>query len=107
LTRPLDWAKTVAANDVPPDYQMTLRNAIKTLLVLVLALPVVAAVLVWVVGLLRAMGDAAGATVVGHVGTACNVVWLVSLVGLLVALASSALAESPPVIDDQELEPRE
>jgi hypothetical protein len=84
-----------------------LRNAIKTLLVLVLALPVVAAVLVWVVGLLRAMGDAAGAAIVGHVGTACNVVWLVSLVGLLVALASSALAESPPVIEDQELEPRE
>jgi hypothetical protein len=59
------------------------------------------------VGLLRAMGDAAGATVVGHVGTVCNVVWLVSLVGLLVALASAALAESPPVIEDQELEPRE
>ena len=84
-----------------------LRNAIKTLLVLVLALPVVAAVMVWVVGLLRAMGDAAGAAVVGHVGTVCNVVWLVSLVGLLVALASSALVEGPQAIEDQELEPRE
>jgi hypothetical protein len=84
-----------------------LRNAIKTLLVLVLALPLVAAVLVWVVGLLRAMGDAAGAAVVGHVGTACHVVWLVSLVGLLVALAAATLAEPPAEVEKQELEPRE
>ena len=55
---------------------MPLRNAVKTLLVLVLALPLVAAVLVWVVGLLRAMGDAAGAAVVGYVGTACQIIWL-------------------------------
>lgn len=86
---------------------MTLRNTIKTLLVLVLALPLVAAVLVWVVGLLQAMGDAAGAAVVGYVGTACHVVWLVSLVGLLVALAFAALAERPSIVEDQELEPRE
>lgn len=86
---------------------MTLKNAIKTLLVLVLALPLAAAVLVWVVGLLRAMGDAAGAAVVGHIGTACHVVWLVSLVGLLVALAVDALAEPPPELEVQELEPRE
>lgn len=86
---------------------MTLKNAIKTLLVLVLALPLVAAVLVWVVGLLRAMGDAVGAAVVGHIGTACHVVWLVSLVGLLVAVAVDALAEPPPELEDQELEPRE
>ena len=56
---------------------MTLRSAVKTLLVLSLALPVVEAVLVWVAGLLRAMGDAAGAAIVGHVGTACQVVWSV------------------------------
>jgi hypothetical protein len=78
---------------------MTLRNALKTLLVLVLALPLVAAVLLWVVGLLRAMGDVVGAAVVGHVGTACQVAWLVCLVGLLVTLAFTALdppAKEPP-----------
>jgi Na+-driven multidrug efflux pump len=78
---------------------MTLRNAVKTLLVLVLALPLVAGVLVWVVGLLRAMGDAAGATVVGYLGTACQVTWLVCLVGLLVTLAISVLAEKPTVVE--------
>lgn len=72
---------------------MTLRNAVKLLLVLVLALPLVAAVLLWVVGLLRAMGDDGGAAVVGHVGTGCQVVWLVSLVGLLVTLALTAIQE--------------
>ena len=60
-----------------------------------LALPLVAAVLVWVAGLLRAMGDEAGATAVGYVGTACQVIWLVSLVGLLVTLARSLLSEPP------------
>jgi hypothetical protein len=72
---------------------MTLRNAVKTLLVLVMALPMVAAVLVWVVGLLRAMGDAAGATVVRYVATACQVAWSVCLVGLLVSLALMVLGE--------------
>jgi hypothetical protein len=85
---------------------MTLRNAVKSLLVLVLALPIVAAVLLWVVGLLRAMGDAAGAAVVGHVGTACQVTWLVCLVGLLVTLAASSLCEpkstsEPRRLDDE------
>lgn len=83
---------------------MTLRNAVKTLLVLVLALPLVAAVLVWVVGLLRAMGDASGAMVVGYVGTACQVVWLVCLVGLLVTLALTSLQEPTGHKDEQELE---
>lgn len=81
---------------------MTLRNAVKTLLVLVLALPMVAAVLVWVVGLLRAMGDAAGAAVVGYVGTACQVTWLVCLVGLLVTLAMMALADERPARGEEE-----
>ena len=74
---------------------MTLRSAVKWLLVLTLALPVVAAVLVWVAGLLRAMGDAAGAAVVGYVGTACQVVWSVGLVGLLITLAMMTLNERP------------
>jgi hypothetical protein len=75
---------------------MTLRTAVKTLLVLSLALPVISAVLVWVAGLLRAMGDAAGAAIVGHVGTVCQVVWTVSLVGLLLTLAITVLMERPP-----------
>lgn len=84
---------------------MTLRNALQTLLVLVLTLPLVAAVLVWVVGLLRAMGDEAGAAVVGHVGTGCQVVWLVCLVGLLVTLALHSLQEpSRPRMEDVEQE---
>jgi hypothetical protein len=75
---------------------MTLRAAGKTLLILSLALPVVQAVLVWVAGLLRAMGDAAGAAIVGHVGTACQVAWSVSLVGLLLLVAITVLSERPP-----------
>jgi hypothetical protein len=75
---------------------VTLRCATKTLLVLTLALPVVQAVLIWVAGLLRSMGDAAGATVVGHVGTACQVVWTLSLVGLVIVLALLVLGERPP-----------
>ena len=80
---------------------MTLRNAVKTLLVLVLALPIVAGVLVWVGGLLRAMGDAAGATAVGYVGTACQVTWLVCLVGLVVTLSITVLGEIPAGGDDE------
>jgi hypothetical protein len=75
---------------------MSLRTALKCLLVLSLALPLVAIVLVWVAGLLRAMGDGAGATAVGYVGTACQVVWLVCLVGLLVTLSITVLSERPP-----------
>jgi len=74
---------------------MTLRTALKYLLVLTLALPPVAVVLVWVGGLLLAMGDAPGATAVGYVGTACQVVWLVCLVGLLVTLSLTVLGERP------------
>jgi hypothetical protein len=39
------------------------------------------------------MGDDGGAAVVGYVGTACQVAWLVCLVGLLVTLALNSLAE--------------
>lgn len=81
---------------------MSLRNAVKALLVLVLSLPLVAAVLVWVVGLMRAMGDADGATVVGYVGTACQVTWLVCLVGLLVTLALHTLREPPQPQDEEQ-----
>jgi hypothetical protein len=72
---------------------MTLRSATKTLLVLALALPVAQCVLIWVRGLLTSMGDSDGGTIIGHVGTACGVVWLLSLVGLLITLALSVLNE--------------
>lgn len=72
---------------------MTLRAATKALLLLVLGLPVVMAVLVWVAGLLAAMGDPVGARVIGYVGVACEAVWAVSLVGLVIVLALAVVGE--------------
>ncbi len=74
---------------------MTLRSAAKTLLVLALALPVVQATLSWVAGLLTSMDDAAGAVIVRHVATACQVVWAVGLVGLVIVLALVVLGQRP------------
>ncbi len=82
------WAKTVAA--------MTLRSATKTLLVLALALPIVQAILIWIRGLLASMGDDAGAAIIGHIGTVCQVVWSISLVGLVITTALIAINERPP-----------
>jgi uncharacterized membrane protein YdcZ (DUF606 family) len=62
-------------------------NAMRTLLVLAVGLPVVHAVLTFVSGLLGSMGDAGGAAIVRHVGTACLVAWAVSLVGMLILMA--------------------
>ncbi len=73
---------------------MTMRNAARTLLACAVALPVVAVVLIWTGGLLRSMGDAAGAQVVGHLATACQVAWLVSLAGLVIALAFVTVGKS-------------
>ncbi len=81
---------------------MMLRNAVKLLIVLTLALPLVALVLVWVAGLLRAMGDAAGATAVGYVGTACQVSWFVCLVSLLISLAILVMNSQPPTPEEGE-----
>ena len=72
---------------------MTLRSAAKTLLVLALALPVVQAVLTWVAGLLASMGDAAGAAIIRQVSTACQVIWAVDLVGLVIVLGLIVLNE--------------
>jgi hypothetical protein len=72
---------------------VTLRAATKALLLLALALPVVMAVLVWVGGLLRAMGDPGGAAAVGYVGVACQAVWAISLVGLVIVLALTTVEE--------------
>jgi len=70
---------------------MTLRNSLKSLLSLVLGLPILQVVLVWVSGLLSAMGDIAAAGVLGQVNTATRVIWIVSVVALVVVLAVQAL----------------
>jgi hypothetical protein len=75
---------------------MTLRSATKNLLVLALALPIIQAVLVWIRMLLGSTGDEAGAAVVGHIGTACQIAWPISLVGLVIALALMAMGERRP-----------
>jgi hypothetical protein len=75
---------------------MTLRSAIRLLLGSVFGLALLQAVLVWVAGLLRAMGDEAAATVVARVSTAAGVMWLVVIVGLVIALAIEALDRPPP-----------
>jgi hypothetical protein len=79
-----------------PVNTMTLRSAAKTLLTLTIGLPMVQAVLIWVRGLLASMGDDAGAEIIRHVGTACQVVWSISLIGLVVVLAIIVLNERPP-----------
>ena len=75
---------------------MNSKAAIKTLLTFVLGLPLLQAVLMWVGGLLGTMGDAAAGDVLEHIRTAAGVLWLVSLVGLVVALALQTLDDSSP-----------
>jgi hypothetical protein len=89
------WAKTVAemGNMDPP---MNLRSATKTLLVLVLALPVAQIVLIWVRGLVTSMGDAEGGAIIGHVGTVCQVTWVLCLVALVIVLSLVVLNDRPP-----------
>jgi hypothetical protein len=72
-----------------------LRSAAKTLLILALALPIIQAVLYWTRGLLTSMGDPAGAQILLHVGTACQVIWTVDLVGLVIVIAIIVVNESP------------
>jgi hypothetical protein len=95
LTSAAGWAKTVADfPDLSPSRRiMTLRSATKVLLTLALGLPVIQVVLIWVAGLLKSMGDEAGATIIRHVGTGCQVVGSVSLVGLVIVLALVTLNE--------------
>jgi hypothetical protein len=82
------------------DPPMTLRSATKTLLVLVLALPVAQIVLIWVRGLLNSMGDAEGGAIIGHVGTICQVVWALCLVAQVIVL-------SLVVLNDRSLDEKE
>jgi hypothetical protein len=77
---------------LPP---MTLRSTIRCLLLASIALPIAHLVLVWVGGLLAAMGDRSGAAVLGHLGTAIGVMWALALVGLVIVLALKVLDEPP------------
>lgn len=70
---------------------MNLRTALKSLLTLVLCLPILSVVLVWIAGLLAAMGDTGAANVLSHINTAARVLWLVSLVGIVVVLGLESL----------------
>jgi hypothetical protein len=80
---------------------MNCRCLIRLLLMLVLGLPLVQATLLWVGGLLHAMGDEAASRVIGHFSTTVGVAWLLTLVGLVVALAAKALNEpQSPRADD-------
>ena len=74
---------------------MNLRSAAKTLLVLVLALPVAQIVLFWVRGLLTSMGDADGGAMIGHVGTVCQVAWALCVVALVIVVSLIVLNERP------------
>jgi hypothetical protein len=73
---------------------VNLRTALKTLLVLVLGLPILSVVLAWVTGLLAAMGDAGAASVLAHINTGTRVLWLVSLVGIVIVLGWESVDHS-------------
>ena len=80
---------------------MSLRSAIRLLVVLALALPVVVCALVGVArGLLAALGDERGANVATGAGQIATIGWLVSLAGLVIVLGLNALQE-PPSDDDE------
>jgi hypothetical protein len=66
---------------------MPLRAALKLLLVIALALPVVECVLIGVRSLVLSMGDAAGGEMLTCLATASLALWGVSLVGLVIVLA--------------------
>lgn len=72
---------------------MNFRTALKTLLALVLGLPLVEAVLVWVSRLFESMGDENVKAVLDKTNIAIGVLWLISLVGLIVILALQNLDE--------------
>ena len=74
---------------------MNLRSATKTLLVLVLALPVAQIVLIWVRGLLNSMGDASGGAIIGFVGSVALAAWALCFVALVVTLALIILNDGP------------
>lgn len=72
---------------------MASRSAVKLLLAFVLVLPVLMAILGWVAGLLTAMKDDTAADILRDLSTGFSVLWLVTVVGLVIALAVESLDE--------------
>jgi hypothetical protein len=70
---------------------VNLRTVLKSLLILILGLPVASVVFTWIAGLLAAMGDANAANLLGHINTAVRVIWLLLLVGIVIVLALESL----------------
>jgi hypothetical protein len=79
---------------------VTLRSTVVLLLCLILGLPLGHFVLVWVAGLLTAMGDAEAAHVLGRINVALGVLWLLSLVGLVVVLGVRAASEPDQPVNE-------
>jgi len=84
---------------------VTLRTATSSLLCLVLGLPLGHLLLMWVAGLLSAMGDAEAAYVIERVNLGVGVLWLVSLVGLVVILGLKAANERVRQADESDEPP--
>lgn len=70
---------------------MNSRAAIKLLLGFVLGLPILMVVLHWVGGLLAAMSDTSAAAILSHVSTVISILWIVAVVGLVIAMAIEVL----------------
>jgi hypothetical protein len=68
---------------------MPLRLALKTLLALAIALPILYSTLAGVRYLLVSMGDAAGAAMIDGVGGVCLTLWAVSIIGLVIVTAAT------------------
>lgn len=78
-------------------------SAVLALLAVALFLPIALAVILGVGGLLAAMGDAAAARVLGWIGFALGVVWVVDLISLVILQAIGSLGARPT--DDHESGP--
>jgi hypothetical protein len=85
---------------------MNLRTPLKALLGLALGLPLLEAVLVWVGGLLGAMGDQVAAHALNRINVAAGILWLLCLVGLVILLALRAVLEPVDVIEEHDEPPR-
>jgi hypothetical protein len=82
----------------PPAFAATVA-----LLVVALVLPIALVLVLGVSALLGAMGDVLGARVLGWIGLAVGVVWLVDLVCLVLMQAWGSLLDRPA--NDQESSP--
>jgi tetrahydromethanopterin S-methyltransferase subunit D len=80
------------------------RSTIIWLLLLALGLPLACLVLRIVGGLLGAMGDAEAAYVLERINVAVSILWLLGVVGLVVALGLNAASEPVVRSDDDELD---